>query len=156
MDSKRMFELAQGLASAKSRQNVPAAMQFLHPDMVLENPAFGSTAKGHAENEQALNRFFMSFPDYQVELQGSASNAETLICWGKVRMTMTGNRFGVMPNGKRTEMPVFIHFTFKDDLIASERFFFDLSTLCAQSGVSTDSVRQKLFGSAGVLIPAAH
>jgi hypothetical protein len=41
---------------------------------------------------------------------------------------------------------VFIQFTFSDELIASERFFFDLSELCAQSGVSTDAVRRKLFG----------
>src|SRR6516225_7274233 len=60
--------------------------------------------------------------------------------------TMACDRFGVVPNGRRAELPVFIQFTFKDDLIASERFFFDLSELCAQSGVSTDVVRQKLFG----------
>jgi len=61
-------------------------------------------------------------------------------------MTMTGDRFGASPNGRRAELPVFIQFTFKDELIASERFFFDLSELCAQSGVSTDTVRQTLFG----------
>jgi hypothetical protein len=44
------------------------------------------------------------------------------------------------------ELPVFIQFTFRDGLIAGERFFFDLSELCAQSGVSTDAVRQRLFG----------
>jgi hypothetical protein len=52
----------------------------------------------------------------------------------------------VVPTGRRAELPVFIQFTFNDDLIASERFFFDLSELCAQSGVSTDAVRQKLSG----------
>jgi hypothetical protein len=33
-------------------------------------------------------------------------------------------------------------------LIAGERFFFDLSALCAQSGVSTDAVRRRVFGDA--------
>jgi hypothetical protein len=61
-------------------------------------------------------------------------------------MTMTGGRFGVVPNGRRAELPVFIQFTFSDELIASERFFFDLSELCAQSGVSTDAVRQRRPG----------
>jgi hypothetical protein len=61
-------------------------------------------------------------------------------------MTMTGDRFGVVPNGRRAELPVIIEFGFKDGLIARERFFFDLSTLCAQSGVSTDAVRSRLFG----------
>jgi len=144
----RMFELAQALAVAKSRQDVASATKLLHPEMVLETPAFGTIARGLAENEAILRRFFASFPDYDVRLQGHASNADTLVCWGKVRMTMTGDRFGVTPNGRRAELPVFIQFAFKDDLIASERFLFDLSELCAQSGVSTDAVRQRIFGHA--------
>jgi len=147
MTSDRMFELVQALAVAKSRQDVPAALKVLHPDMLLETPAFGTKACGLAENELILKKFFAPFPDYHVALQGHAANADTLICWGTARMTMTGDRFGVTPTGRRAEFPVFIQFVFEDDLIAGERFFFDLATLCAQSGVSTDAVRRKLFES---------
>jgi predicted ester cyclase len=148
MDSKRMFDLAEALAIAKSRQDVAAALEVLHPDMLLETPAFGTKAHGLDENERILRRFFTSFPDYNVTLDGYASNGCELICWGTVRMTMTGDRFGATPNGKRAKLPVFIQFAFKDDLILRERFFFDLSELCAQSGVSTDAVRRTLFGEA--------
>lgn len=146
MNHDRMFEQAQALAVAKGRQDVPAAMRLLHNDMLLESPAFGTRARGHAENEKTLTAFFESFPDYEVTLDGHAGNGDTLICWGTARLTMTGDRFGVRPNGSRAELPVFLQFTFADDLIAGERFFFDLSALCAQSGVSTDAVRRKLFG----------
>lgn len=135
-----MFGLAQALAEAKSRQDVPAAMKLLHEEMVLEAPAFGPVSRGLEENARALTGFFTVFPDYDVELEGHASDGETLVCWGTVRMTMTGQAFGVTPNGQRAELPVFITFTFKDGLIASERFFFDLAALCSQSGVSTDRV----------------
>lgn len=145
MNSSRMFELAQALAVAKSRHDVPAALKLLHEDMLLETPAFGTNARGLAENEKVLTRFFTSFPDYHVVLQGHASNHDTLICWGTAQMTMTGDRFGVVPNGRPAELPVFIQFAFKEGLIAGERFFFDLSELCAQSGVSTDEVRRKIF-----------
>ena len=145
MNERRMFELAQALAEAKSRQDLPAAMKLFHPDMLLETPAFGTAARGLAENERALTRFFRSFPDYEVALEGHAAGAGNLICWGTAQMTMTGDRFGVVPDGGRAELPVFIRFTFRDDLIASELFFFDLSALCAQSGVSTDAVRRNLF-----------
>lgn len=145
MHDRRMWELAQALAAAKSRQDVPAALRLFHPEMVLESPAFGTTARGPAENEKALRQFFASFPDYAVDLHGHAGNGDTLVCWGTARLTMTGHRFGMVSNGERAEIPVFIQFTFKDDLIAGERFFFDLATLCAQSGVSTDAVRERLF-----------
>lgn len=146
MKRSRMLELAEGLAHAKSRQDVAGALQFLHADMVLQNPAFGSTIRGIKENEQALKRWFATFPDYAVEIEGHASSETMLACWGIVRMTMTGERLGVRPNGRRAELPVFIRFAFRNDLIGSEYFFFDLSALCAQSGVSTDNVRQTLFG----------
>lgn len=148
MDEHRMFALATGLGVAKSRQDVRAALEYLHPDMLLTNPAFGTSARGLEANEQALVRWFRSFPDYQVTLEGRVSDKETMVCWGTVRMTITGDRFGVVPNGRRAELPVYIQFTFRDDLITSERFFFDLSALCAQSGVSTDAVRRTLFGAA--------
>ena len=115
-------------------------MKLLDQDMLLEAPAFGTKAQGLPDNEAVLRKFFKSFPDYSVELEGHASNDETLICWGTAGMTMTGNRFGVVPNGRRAQLPIFIQFTFKNDLIAREVFFFD------QSGVSTDAVRRKLFG----------
>jgi predicted ester cyclase len=156
MNNDRMFELAQALAAAKSRQDVPAALKVLHPEMLLENPAFGTSARGLAENEKVLSRFFASFPDYNVVLEGHTANDEALVCWGRVQMTMTGDRFGVAPNGRRAELPVFIQFAFKDDLIVHERFFFDLSELCAQSGVSTDAVRNRIFGAAAALPVAAE
>ena len=145
MDTDRMFALAQALAMAKSRQDLPAAMKLLHPDMLLETPAFGTRARGLAENEAVLTRFFASFPDYDVALDGHAGNGHALICWGTARMTITGDRFGAPPNGRRAELPVVIQFAFKDGLIAGERFIFDLSELCAQSGLSTDAVRERLF-----------
>ena len=82
MDGKRMFELAQGLATAKSRQDVAAALKLLDKDMVLEAPAFGTRSRGPAENEAALAKFFGNFPDYNVELEGHASNRETLVLLG--------------------------------------------------------------------------
>ncbi|MGI5348061.1 nuclear transport factor 2 family protein [Streptomyces sp. CA-250714] len=145
MQEQRMVELAHALAVAKSRQDIPAALRLFHPEMVLDTPAFGTTARGRAENERALRRFFAAFPDYEITLDGHASNADTLVCWGTARLTMTGDRFGVRPGGTRAELPVFIRFTFRDDLIASEQFFFDLATLCDGSGVSTDAVRGTLF-----------
>jgi hypothetical protein len=98
MDRKRMLELAQQLAVAKSRQDVPAALKVLHRQMLLEAPAFGTSARGLAENERTLTRFFKTFPDYDVVLEGHAATDDTLVCWGRVRMTMTGDRFGVVPN----------------------------------------------------------
>ena len=157
MNSDRMFELAQALAVAKSRQDVPAALAVLHVDMLLETPAFGTSARGLCREREGADAGSSCRSRTTTSCcEGHAANDDTLVCWGRVQMTMTGDRFGVVPNGKRAELPVFIQFAFKDDRIARERFFFDLSELCAQSGVSTDAVRRRIFGDAAARQQAAE
>jgi predicted ester cyclase len=144
VDDHRMFELATALAVAKSRQDLPAALRLFHPDVVLEAPPFGVTARGLAENERALKGFFASFPDYAVTLDGHASAGGTLVCWGTARMTMADGWLGLAPHGRPAELPVFLRFTFAGDRIASEHFAFDLAALCARSGVSADAALDRL------------
>ncbi len=145
METERMFELVTALGRAKSAQNVTEAMKYQHPDMVLSTPAFGSTVTGHEANAVSLSRFFKWFPDYNVEIEGYAGDGKALTIWGRVQMTWTGDHLGVEPNGETADLPVFMQFRFNDELIASELFFIDLADLCAQSGVSTDVVRARLF-----------
>src|SRR5258708_13287483 len=88
MDGARMFELAQALAIAKSRQDVSAALKLFDADMGLESPAFGTRARGLKANAEVLTRFFESFPDYHVVVHGHSANGVTLTCWGPVQMTL--------------------------------------------------------------------
>ncbi|MFC9236377.1 hypothetical protein ACFTZK_07970 [Streptomyces decoyicus] len=113
--------------------------------------------RGH-ENRIDLERREVSVEFGDLPGVGHADNGDALVCWGTARMTMTGDRFGVVPDGRRAELPVFIQCAFKDGLIAGERFFFDLSALCAQSGVSTDAVRRTVFGDAAdpEALPLGH
>ena len=149
MDTEQMYELVCALGAAKSKQDVEQAVSVQHEEMILRTPAFGSVATGKNENVSALNIFFTWFPDYEVEIHGHAGDGQQLSVWGRVRMTWSEQFLGVSPNGHRVDLPVFMQFTFKENLIASELFFFDLSELCAQSGVSTDAVRERLFGERG-------
>ena len=141
MTADEMFGLAAGLGAAKGRQHVADALQFMHEDMVLTSPAWGTHAKGKAENREALTRFFKNFPDYSISLDGHLADQTHLVCWGTVRMTMAQGTFGLSPNGRRIETPAFLRFTFRDRLIASEYFMVDLAAICSQSGVSTDAVQ---------------
>jgi hypothetical protein len=112
--------------------------------VVLEAPPFGVTARGLAENNRALNGFFASFPDYSVTLDGHAHTAGTLVCWGTARLRAAEGWLGLTPHRRPVELPVVLRFTFADDRIASEWFFFDLAALCARSGLSADAVLDRL------------
>lgn len=139
--AEEKFRLAAGLGEAKGRQNVDDALGFMHDEMVLTSPAWGTVARGKAQNTETLRRFFRDFPDYSVSVDGHVADDHHLVCWGVIRMTMAPGAYGLRPNGRRIETPAFLRFTFKDGLIATEYFMVDLSAICDQSGVSTDAVR---------------
>lgn len=144
-----MYALAAGLGEAKNRQNVEDAVKFLHEDMVLYSPAWGAVACGIEENRQMLSHFFDSYPDYNITFDGYVTDAQTLLGWGVVRMTMAAHAsdaFGMTPNGKRITLPVTIRMTFKDGLIATEHFSCDFAQIAAQSGISIDSMWRNVFG----------
>ncbi len=61
-------------ASAKSHQDVAAALAVCHEDFELESLGFGLVAHGRKECERQLEVFFRIFPDYSVavDLRGWA------------------------------------------------------------------------------------
>ena len=86
MRTRRMFELAQALAVAKSRRDVPAALALMHPEMTLES-SFGTRAHGLAENERALTGFFALFPDYEASFASAVIGTP---CWQRVEVAGVG------------------------------------------------------------------
>lgn len=146
-----MFALAAGLGDAKNRQDVEGALRFMHDDIVLHSPAWGTVARGKQENRLVLTRFFRNYPDYTVSFDGYVGDDETFVGWGKVHMTMSAaatDAIGLIPNGRQVELPVFIRMTFRDGLIAEEHFHCDLAQIAAQSGISVDAMRRNIFGPA--------
>ncbi len=66
-------------------------------------------------------------------------------------MTLKGEFLGFGPTNKTAESPMFCMFTFKDGLLASEVFFFDLLSWCDQIDIPVREVVEvthKLFGGA--------
>ncbi len=149
MTPERMYELAAGLGAAKSRQNVAAALTYMHDEMELTSPAWGVVARGKEENATVLTQFFAHYPDYAVNFDGYVADRQHFVGWGTARMTMAAEASetkGMLPNGRCIELPVTIRMTFKDNLIATEHFMCDMAQIAAQSGISIDGMWNNLFG----------
>lgn len=145
--SGTMRRLVGAYAAAKSRQDVDAALALCSDDFELETVALGSRAVGSAAARLHLGLFFHAFPDYRVTLEGLAADDGSLAAWGRARMTFAGPLAELPPTGRTAELPVFCVFTFARDRIRSERFFFDLATLCEQTRMPLEPER----GSAAAL-----
>lgn len=156
MIPERMVELATQLGVAKNRQDVAAALTFMHDEIELHSPAWGAIARGRQENADLLTHFFRNYPDYEVSFEGHVAGEDYFVGWGTVRMTMAANASdakGMSPNGRRIAIPVTIRMTFKDDLIATEHFMCDLAQIALQSGISVDGMARNIFGAQ--ILPSA-
>ena len=136
-----MNTLVAEYASAKSRQDVDAALRVCTDDFLLYAEAFHSTARGAADVRRQLKYFFKVFPDYGVVLEGSGMNDYGLTCWGTVRMTMKTRLAFWAPTGQTMELPFLCLYTFTDGRISSERFFFSQELMCRQLGLPHGAFR---------------
>ena len=125
-----MRHLVERYAGAKSRADVDGALAYCHESFTLEAVSLGVRSRNRAETAAHLRVFFAAFPDYAVTLEDLTFGRAAAGCWGSARMTMHGAFAGIAPTGASATLPVFCAFTFADGLLASERFFFDLATLC--------------------------
>lgn len=140
----RMRELVDGYARAKSRADVGAALAHCDESFTIDTVAFGIVSRDRADTAMHLGIFFDTFPDYGVELGDMAYSRDGVACWGTAHMSLRGAALGLEPTGRRASVPFFCWFTFAGDRLASERFFFDLATLCDGLGVPLEAMRASL------------
>ena len=143
-DRRHLQALVEGYAHAKCRADVDGALAFCHPDVRLETVSFGLLARGRAEAAVHLHAFFQVFPDYHADVDQLTMAPRAVGAWGTVRMTMRGDLLTVPATGRTAILPFFSSFAVADGLLAEERFFFDLATLCDQLGIALPAVREAM------------
>lgn len=143
-DAESGREALEIYAAAKSRADVEAALAVCSDDFYLETIPFQLTARGREQSRLALQAFFAAFPDYDVTIDGTAEGSGAISCWGTVRATMKGDLLGQRATGRSFELPMACVFELDGDLLAGERFFFDLNQMCEQLGLATEALAADL------------
>jgi hypothetical protein len=136
--------LARAYGSAKSRQDVGAALAVCSEDFVLETVSMGLASRDRKEAEQQLVLFFQAFPDYRVTLEGIATGDGNVACWGRAHLSWLGSFAGFAPTGRSADLPFVSIFPGANGSLRGERFFFDLASLCDQIGLPLADLRQAI------------
>jgi predicted ester cyclase len=129
---------------AKSRQDIIAALAICSDRFSIETVCFGVASRDKQDTASQLEIFFRAFPDYGFKVEELICNEAGAACSGTVRMTFAGDFLGLAPTNRTAELPGFCLFTFDGAQLASERFFFDLASLCEQTGLPLEAVRNTL------------
>ena len=142
LEAALLRTLARGYACAKSEQDIGAALSVCSEDFVLETVPLGIATRDRKDAERQLAIFFAAFPDYAVTLEGVATGAGCVTGWGRARLSFRGSFAGQAPTGRTAELPICCVLSSAHGRLRGERFFFDLASLCEQTGLSISAVRE--------------
>ena len=70
----------------------------------------------------------------------------TYVHWGRFRATVTGSWLGLPPTHRRLDLPFAAVIEVREGRMVGETLYYDLDTLCAQSGHTVEAVRAAVDG----------
>jgi SnoaL-like polyketide cyclase len=144
MDRTEMVRLFEAHREAEAARDIEAILETFVPDCFLETMPLGLRSEGKDAVRAAYeHQFFSAFPDLAPDDEGIAYNDEDdfVAVWGTLRGTSLGSWLGVPPGGGTFAVPFANVVPFTGGLMAGERIYFDLATLCEQARIPLDEVR---------------
>ncbi|HEX4530562.1 MAG TPA: ester cyclase [Acidimicrobiia bacterium] len=127
---------------AERRRDFDAIMRTFSEDCYLETVALGTRSEGQVAARAAYVAYFTAFPDLSPDDLGFAFGDDAMVSWGFLRGTSGGDWLGVPPSGGSFVVPFTNVAVFADDLMLGESIYFDLATLCEQTNLPLDAIRQ--------------
>lgn len=137
-----MVRLFEAHRDAEAKRDIDAILETFTADCFLETTPLGIRAEGRDAVRTAYQQqFFTSFPDLAPDDEGMAIGENTIVVWGTLRGTSRGLWLGVPPGGGSFAVPFANVVPFENGLMAGERIYFDLATLCEQANIPLDEIR---------------
>jgi steroid delta-isomerase-like uncharacterized protein len=142
MHTDEMMRLFEAHRKAEADRDIDAILETFVADCFLETVPLGLRSEGKDAVRGAYERqFFTSFPDLAPEDEGMAFGDDVAVVWGTLRGTSRGEWLGVPPGGGAFAVPFTNVVPFDQGLMAGERIYFDLATLCEQARIPLEEVR---------------
>ena len=142
MDPDEMLRLFEAHREAEAARDINGILETFIPNCFLETIPLGLRSEGkEAVREAYENQFFTSFPDLAPEDEGMAVGDDVIAVWGTLRGTSRGDWLGVSPGGGSFAVPFANVVPFEQGLMAGERIYFDLATLCEQARIPLEEIR---------------
>jgi predicted ester cyclase len=142
MHRDEMLRLFEAHREAEAAREIDAILETFVADCFLETLPLGIRSEGRDAVRAAYEQqFFTSFPDLAPEDEGMAVGDDVIAVWGTLCGTSRGEWLGVPPGGGTFAVPFANVVPFEQGLMAGERIYFDLATLCEQARIPLEEVR---------------
>jgi steroid delta-isomerase-like uncharacterized protein len=123
--------------TAENAHDLEGTLATLHPDCLFYDHATQQRWHGHAGAEAHYRQHWASFDTTVERAEGQVSlwkDDDIYVAQAVWRGTHIGPFMDVAPTGKSFEHPFTVFVTFRDGLMHSEEFFYDLASLVEKLG----------------------
>jgi steroid delta-isomerase-like uncharacterized protein len=141
MHRDEMLSLFHQHRKAEAARDFDAIMATFVEDCYLETVALNLRIEGRTQARAAYQGYFTAFPDLTPDDEGFAFGDDVVVTWGTLRGTSKGPFVGVPPGGGAFTVPFVNVARFRDGRMAGESIYFDLASLCDQSGLPLEKLR---------------
>jgi predicted ester cyclase len=142
MDRTEMLRLFEAHREAEAARDIEAILETFVADCFLETMPLGLRSEGRDAVRAAYEmQFFSAFPDLAPEDEAMAFGDDVIAVWGTLHGTSRGDWLGVAPGGGSFAVPFANIVPFSEGLMAGEKIYFDLATLCEQARIALEDVR---------------
>jgi predicted ester cyclase len=142
MDRTEMLRHFEAHREAEAARDIDAILETFVSQCFLETVPLGLRSDGRDAFRAAYEQqFFTAFPDLAPEDEGIAVGDDVVAVWGTLRGTSRGEWLGIPPGGGMFAVPFANVVPFSQGLMAGERIYFDLATLCEQARLPLEQVR---------------
>ncbi len=125
--------------AAENAHDLPGTLATLHPDCLFEDVATGQTWHGHAGAAAHYLHWWNAFGvTVSREAQDRSFWCEDGSCVSQATFSgrHVGDFFGLAPTGQDISFRFAVFIGFRDGLMLSERFYYDLAGLTRQLGAT--------------------
>ena len=132
-----LADLVRRHVAAENAQDLPGTLATLHPDCRFEDLATGQVWHGHDGAAAHYRQWWTTFDVTVKRGPGQIATWTDDDCYlGETTWhgRHVGRFLGIEPTGRPIVLPFVVVLTFRDGLMLSERFHYDLAALLRQVG----------------------
>jgi steroid delta-isomerase-like uncharacterized protein len=146
MTPQEIREIVHQHLAAEERHAAAAAAATYAPHGYYHHVPLGLRLEGKDAVAAGYAASFAAFPDSDVVNDGEVVEGNTYVHWGRFRATVAGSWLGLPPTNRRLDLPFAAVIEVRDGRMIGETLYYDLDTLCAQSGHTIEAVRAAADG----------
>jgi steroid delta-isomerase-like uncharacterized protein len=128
----RNLEILRRHLTAENEHDMDATLATLHPDCLFEDPMRGLVYRGRAGARDYYAHWWQAFDLEVVSERRHMVVDGNIVSEARYQGVHRGSFLGESPTGVTIDFPLAVFLTFRDGLLAGERFYYDLGGLLHQ------------------------